>query len=87
MQNVVVRMLRDFVELRPGDCVLQNGANSAVGQVMVTNGSAASGHVTTVLTSDWWQAVVQIARSMGVRTVNVVRDREDIEQLKQRLTQ
>ena len=35
MQNVVVRMLRDFVELRPGDCVLQNGANSAVGQVMV----------------------------------------------------
>ena len=34
MQNVVVRMLRDFVELRPGDCVLQNGANSAVGQVM-----------------------------------------------------
>ena len=53
----------------------------------MTNESAASGHMTTVLISDWWQAVVQIARSMGVRTVNVVRDREDIGQLKQRLTQ
>ena len=53
----------------------------------MTNESAASGHVTAMLISDWWQAVVQIARSMGVRTVNVVRDREDIGQLKQRLTQ
>ena len=33
------------------------------------------------------QAVIQIAKKLGVRTVNVVRDREDIEQLKQRLTQ
>lgn len=57
-------MLKDFVSLKPGDCVLQNGANSAVGQ-----------------------AVIQIARTLGVTTVNVVRDREDIDGLKQRLTE
>jgi len=57
------RMLKDFVSLKPGDCVLQNGANSAVGQ-----------------------AVIQIAKTLGVTTVNVVRDREDIDSLKQRLT-
>ena len=57
-------MLKDFVSLKPGDCVLQNGSNSAVGQ-----------------------AVIQIARTLGLTTVNVVRDREDIDSLKQRLTE
>lgn len=57
-------MLLDFVNLKPGDVVIQNGANSAVGQ-----------------------AVMQIAKTMNVKTVNVVRDREDIDQLKQRLEQ
>ena len=61
---LLCRMLKDFVSLKPGDCVLQNGANSAVGQ-----------------------AVIQIAKTMGVTTVNVVRDREDIDSLKQRLTE
>ena len=56
-------MLRDFVSLKPGDWIIQNGANSGVGQ-----------------------AVIQIAREMGVHTVNIVRDREDIDALKQRLT-
>ncbi|XP_011213002.2 enoyl-[acyl-carrier-protein] reductase, mitochondrial [Bactrocera dorsalis] len=28
------RMLKDFVALQPGDCVIQNGANSAVGQAV-----------------------------------------------------
>ncbi|XP_037825007.1 enoyl-[acyl-carrier-protein] reductase, mitochondrial [Lucilia sericata] len=28
------RMLKDFVKLSPGDCVIQNGANSAVGQAV-----------------------------------------------------
>jgi len=56
------RMLLDFVELAPGDWVVQNGANSAVGQ-----------------------AVIQIAKTMGVKTVNVVRDREDIAGLKSQL--
>ena len=56
-------MLRDFVSLRPGDWIIQNGSNSGVGQ-----------------------AVIQMAREMGVHTVNVVRDRENIDDLKQRLT-
>lgn len=28
-------MLKDFVDLQPGDWVIQNGANSAVGQAVV----------------------------------------------------
>ncbi|XP_014097658.2 enoyl-[acyl-carrier-protein] reductase, mitochondrial [Bactrocera oleae] len=28
------RMLKDFITLQPGDCVIQNGANSAVGQAV-----------------------------------------------------
>ena len=56
------RMLRDFVSLEAGDWIIQNGANSAVGQ-----------------------AVIQLARLQGVKTVNVVRDREDIAALKSRL--
>ncbi len=42
-------MLTDFVDLKPGDWVLQNAANSAVGKL-----------------------VIRIARSRGLRTVNVV---------------
>lgn len=44
------RMLRDFVNLQPGDVIIQNGANSMVGM-----------------------AVIQMAKKMGVRTINVVR--------------
>lgn len=44
------RMLKDFKQLKPGDVVIQNAANSMVGL-----------------------AVVQIAREMGLRTINVVR--------------
>uniref|UniRef100_A0A3G5ARC9 Enoyl-[acyl-carrier-protein] reductase, mitochondrial n=1 Tax=Tetranychus truncatus TaxID=93132 RepID=A0A3G5ARC9_9ACAR len=29
------RMLKDFVTLKPGDCVMQNGANSAVGLLVI----------------------------------------------------
>ena len=58
--GTALRMLTDFVpDLKVGDVVIQNGANSAVGQ-----------------------AVIQIARNMGFVTVNIVRDRDDIEQLK-----
>lgn len=53
------RMLRDFVDLKPGDTVIQNGANSACGQ-----------------------NVIQIARVWGLRTVNIVRNRPNIEELK-----
>ena len=51
------RLLRDFVSLKAGDVLVQNGANTAVGL-----------------------AVVQLAREMGVKTVNVIRsDQPDAE--------
>ncbi|KAK4300049.1 hypothetical protein Pmani_017756 [Petrolisthes manimaculis] len=57
------RMLKDFVPVKSGETVIQNGANSAVGQ-----------------------AVIQIAASLGLKTVNIVRDRPDISKLKQHLS-
>ncbi|XP_072465721.1 enoyl-[acyl-carrier-protein] reductase, mitochondrial isoform X4 [Notamacropus eugenii] len=56
------RMLLDFEQLQPGDSVIQNGANSAVGQ-----------------------AVIQIAAALGLRTINIVRDRPDLQKLTDRL--
>ncbi|XP_068773497.1 enoyl-[acyl-carrier-protein] reductase, mitochondrial isoform X3 [Struthio camelus] len=56
------RMLADFETLRPGDSVIQNAANSGVGQ-----------------------AVIQIAKASGIRTINVVRDRPDLPKLVERL--
>ena len=44
------RMLHDFAELKPGDWVIQNAANSGVGR-----------------------AVIQIAKDLGLHTVNIVR--------------
>ncbi|KIK95231.1 hypothetical protein PAXRUDRAFT_33099 [Paxillus rubicundulus Ve08.2h10] len=55
-------MLHDFVQLQAGDWVIQNGANSAVGQ-----------------------AVIQIAASKGLQTINFIRNREDVESLKSHL--
>jgi trans-2-enoyl-CoA reductase len=46
--------LEDFVQLKSGDVIIQNGANSAVGQ-----------------------AVIQLAKQKGVKTINVIRDRSD----------
>ncbi|XP_039603405.1 enoyl-[acyl-carrier-protein] reductase, mitochondrial [Polypterus senegalus] len=56
------RMLHDFIQLKSGDTVIQNGANSAVGQ-----------------------AVIQIAASMGIETINIVRNRPDLHNLVQKL--
>lgn len=56
------RMLKDYVTLQPNDVVIQNGANSAVGQ-----------------------AVIPIAKAMNLITVNIVRDRENIDALKAEL--
>ncbi|XP_074018156.1 enoyl-[acyl-carrier-protein] reductase, mitochondrial [Numenius arquata] len=56
------RMLSDFQSLAPGDSVIQNAANSGVGQ-----------------------AVIQIAKAFGVKTINVVRDRPDLPKLVERL--
>lgn len=56
------RMLRDFITLKKGDVVIQNGANSAVGQ-----------------------CVIQMCQAEGIKSVNIVRNRPDISQLKQEL--
>ncbi|KAI0741431.1 NAD(P)-binding protein [Daedaleopsis nitida] len=57
-------MLHDFVKLRTDDWVLQNGANSAVGQ-----------------------AVIQIAARKGIKTINFVRNRPDLDKLMTSLTE
>jgi NADPH:quinone reductase-like Zn-dependent oxidoreductase len=61
--STAYNMLKDFVQLKPGDWVLQNGANSAVGQ-----------------------AVVQIAASRGLKTINFIRNRANVDELKKYLT-
>ncbi|XP_059607992.1 enoyl-[acyl-carrier-protein] reductase, mitochondrial [Phlebotomus argentipes] len=53
------RMLKDFADLKPGDTVLQNGANSAVGQ-----------------------AVFQLCRKWGLKSVGIVRNRPEIDDLR-----
>ncbi|KAJ3277392.1 hypothetical protein HK104_003341 [Borealophlyctis nickersoniae] len=56
------RMLKDFVQLKPGDVVVQNGANSGVGQ-----------------------AVIQLARAWDVRTVNIIRNKPNFDEVKSNL--
>jgi trans-2-enoyl-CoA reductase len=53
------RLLHDYVDLKRGDWLIQNAANSAAGR-----------------------AVIQIARELGFKTVNVVRREELIEELR-----
>lgn len=53
------RMLKDFVQLKPGDTVFQNGANSAVGQ-----------------------AVFQMCKKWGFKSVGIVRNRPEIDDLR-----
>ncbi|KAJ6581315.1 hypothetical protein B0H19DRAFT_1018049 [Mycena capillaripes] len=55
-------MLSDYVTLDKGEWVVQNGANSAVGQ-----------------------AVIQIAASRGLKTLNLVRNRPDLDDLTKKL--
>ncbi|CAL1271509.1 unnamed protein product [Larinioides sclopetarius] len=57
--STAYRMLKDFVDLKEGSTVIQNGANSAVGQ-----------------------AVIQIAKHFKINTINVIRDRPNVESLK-----
>jgi trans-2-enoyl-CoA reductase len=53
------RLLHGYVELKTGDWVIQNAANSAAGR-----------------------AVIQIAHALGYKTVNVVRRKELIDELR-----
>ncbi|KAK9463110.1 uncharacterized protein V1516DRAFT_221736 [Lipomyces oligophaga] len=52
-------MLREFVELKPGDWFIQTGANSGVGR-----------------------AAIQLGRLWGLKSINVVRSRDNIEELR-----
>uniref|UniRef100_A0A1I7UC42 Enoyl-[acyl-carrier-protein] reductase, mitochondrial n=1 Tax=Caenorhabditis tropicalis TaxID=1561998 RepID=A0A1I7UC42_9PELO len=52
------RMLKDFIDLKKGDTIVQNGANSAVGK-----------------------QVIQICRILGIKSVNVVRSRDNLDEL------
>ena len=52
-------LLTEFVQLKPGDWVIQNGANSATGR-----------------------ALIPIAKSLGIRTVNVVRRAELVDEIR-----
>ncbi|KAM7344161.1 enoyl-[acyl-carrier-protein] reductase, mitochondrial [Cochliomyia hominivorax] len=56
------RMLKDFVTLKPGECIVQNGANSAVGQ-----------------------AVHQLCKIWGIKSLGIVRERPELPKLKQYL--
>lgn len=56
------RILKDYVDLGPGDVIIQNGSNSGVGV-----------------------SVIQLAREWKIVTVNIVRDRPDIDKLKRSL--
>ena len=56
------RMLVDFEKLEEGDYIIQNGANSAVGQ-----------------------AIIQLSKHMKFKTINIVREREDFDELEKTL--
>ena len=55
-------MIKDFGKLQAGDVIIQNSANSAVGQ-----------------------AVIQIAKAWGYKTINIIRNRPNVEHLTQEL--
>lgn len=50
------RLLNDFVDLKAGDVIIQNGANSMVGL-----------------------SVIQMAKARGIKTINIIRDRQNQE--------
>jgi trans-2-enoyl-CoA reductase len=52
------RMLKDFKPLSKGDTIIQNGANSGVGQ-----------------------AVIQFSKEIGVNVINIVRKRDNLDEL------
>eukprot|EP00494_Astrolonche_serrata_P002737 UN02743 len=55
-------MLTDFVDLKPGDTVIQNCANSAVGE-----------------------AAIQFLKAKGCHSINIIRDRENLSEVADRL--
>lgn len=58
------RMIKDFRTLKPGDTLIQNGANSACGQ-----------------------NAIQLCKAWNINSVNIIRNRPDVDKLKQYLTE
>lgn len=52
-----LRMLSDFVPLKAGDVLIQNGATSGVGQ-----------------------AIIQLAKARGIKTINILRERPQLQE-------
>ncbi|WKX96738.1 hypothetical protein Q1695_012855 [Nippostrongylus brasiliensis] len=71
------RMLKDFVDLKPGDTIIQNGANSAVGRAVIQR-LIRIGNLSNTF---------HICRLLGVCTINVVRDRKNLNDLIDELKQ
>ncbi|XP_073936864.1 enoyl-[acyl-carrier-protein] reductase, mitochondrial isoform X3 [Castor canadensis] len=69
----VVAVGSSVTGLKPGDWVIP--ANAGLGDSVIQNAS----------NSGVGQAVIQIAAALGLRTINVVRDRPDIQKLSDRL--
>ncbi|KAF3627217.1 putative trans-2-enoyl-CoA reductase, mitochondrial [Capsicum annuum] len=57
-----LRMMEDFVALKPGDTIVQNGATSIVGQ-----------------------CVIQLARDRGIHSINIIRDKPESDEVKEKL--
>ncbi|KAJ1500099.1 hypothetical protein HMI54_014280 [Coelomomyces lativittatus] len=57
--TTALRMLEDYVKLKPSDVIAQNAGNSTVGQ-----------------------AVIQMAKSRGIKTINIIRDRKNFNEEK-----
>uniref|UniRef100_A0A914EKC1 Enoyl-[acyl-carrier-protein] reductase, mitochondrial n=1 Tax=Acrobeloides nanus TaxID=290746 RepID=A0A914EKC1_9BILA len=57
-------MLKEYVDLNPGDFIIQNASNSGVGR-----------------------SVIQLAKAFGLKSINLVRNRPNIQDLKNELHQ
>ncbi|KAH9413477.1 hypothetical protein DERP_007955 [Dermatophagoides pteronyssinus] len=60
--STAYRMLKDFHKFEPGESLIQNGGNSAVGLF-----------------------VIQLAKLWGIKTINVVRERPNLDELRDHL--
>ena len=103
-------MLNDFVELKPGDTIIQNGSvvpEPADGDPLVPPNIVAPTRAVAnppAIFGMWrrlrcamlsaegsnsgvGQAAIQIARAMGLNSVNVIRDRDNFDETADRLSQ
>lgn len=70
-------MLRDFVDLEKGDYVIQNAANSGVGRAVIEL-CAGKKSCSSVF-------IFQTISAWGIKTINIIRNREDVGMLKTEL--